>query len=333
MKRIRKHCAYCGGPLTTRLEGDVVRDYCTECEVYFYDNPLPVVSSVVVRDRQILLVKRKFDPGAGLWCLPMGFAESGESIETAALRELEEEAGIKGKITGLVDIESGISATYGDLLFVTFEVEWSDGDHRAGDDASEVRLFSFDNLPKLAFSSNTHAIKKFLIEKEEYWAILDSFSKIVSQDTESHPEVSFLSAKLIRFIDDNAEVISRRWLEDVRTNRSTPTYASFDAGASLDRSRVFILHYERWLEGKFSNQEIRNYYQHLGATRKAEGFSLSELLSAISLTRKHIWEFSLTHGVWNRTIDIYMALELERNMMLFFDKVSYHMAVGFEMGE
>ena len=333
MKRKRKHCAYCGGGLTARPEGDILRDYCVNCDAYFYDNPLPVVSSIVIRDRKILLVRRKFDPGAGLWCLPMGFAESGESIENAALRELEEEAGIKGTITGLVDIESGISATYGDLLFVTFEVEWIEGEYKAGDDASEVSLFSFQELPEMAFSSNIHAIKKFLLEKEEYWAILDSFSKIVTQDLDSHPELSFLSAKLVKFIDDNLEVISRKWLEDVRTNRSTPSYARFDTGSSLERSRTFILHYERWLEGKFSNQDIRNYYQQLGAARKAEGFSLSELLSAISLTRKHIWEFSLAHGVWNRTIDIYMALELERNMMLFFDKVSYHMTVGFEMDE
>ena len=53
----------------------------------------------------MLLVKRKHDPFKGLWCLPMGFAESGESIESAALRELEEEAGIQGKILGLVNVE------------------------------------------------------------------------------------------------------------------------------------------------------------------------------------------------------------------------------------
>ena len=47
----------------------------------------------------------------------MGFAESGESIEEAALRELEEEAGIKGKIIDQVNTESGLSETYGDLLF------------------------------------------------------------------------------------------------------------------------------------------------------------------------------------------------------------------------
>lgn len=330
MKRIRKHCAYCGGALVSTPEGEVLRDYCPACKAFFYDNPLPVVSSIVVKNRELLLVKRKFNPKAGEWCLPMGFAESGESIEAAALRELEEEAGIKGKIIGLVDIESGISETYGDLLFITFEAEWTGKEPQAGDDASAVKFFPFNRMPVLAFPSNIHAVRQYLIEKQEYWAIIDSFSRIVSEDTEKTPGVDFLSGKLIRFIEKNVEVISNRWLDDVRSNHTTPTFARFDAAASFARNKTAIRQFSEWLEGRFSNQQIRDYYQKLGSERKAEGFALSEVLSAITLTRKHIWEFALTQGIWNRTIDIFMTLELERNMMLFFDKVSYHVAVGFE---
>ena len=105
----RKFCPYCGRQLKTRVEGEVFRDYCEHCNKFFYDNPLPVVSSIVVKDRNVLLVKRKYDPNKGQWCLPMGFAETGESIEAAALRELLEETGIHGKIIDLVDVVSGYS--------------------------------------------------------------------------------------------------------------------------------------------------------------------------------------------------------------------------------
>jgi 8-oxo-dGTP diphosphatase len=330
MQRNRIHCTYCGGFLESKKEGDVARDYCPACKVFFYDNPLPVVSSIVVRDRKILLVKRKFDPKAGEWCLPMGFAESGESIEAAALRELEEETGITGRITGLVDIESGVSETYGDLLFVTFEVEWTGSEPEAGDDADEVCFFDFKNLPELAFQSNSSAVSAYLASKEEFWAIMDSFSHVVSGEMGKGTGVDFLSARLMRFIEKNLEVISSRWLEDVRTNHTTTTYAKFDLEKSLKRNKTILLHFRKWLQGKFPNQEIAEYYQALGANRRAEGFILSEVLSAISLTRKHMWEFALTHGIWNRTIDIYMSLELERNMMLFFDKVAYHVTAGYE---
>ena len=63
---------------------------------------------------------------------------------------------------------------------------------------------------------------------------------------------------------------------------------------------------------------------------KAEGFNLSEVLSALSLSRKNIWEFALDQGMWNKPIDIFMAIELERRIMLFFDKAAYHIAKGFE---
>ena len=63
---------------------------------------------------------------------------------------------------------------------------------------------------------------------------------------------------------------------------------------------------------------------------QTEGFKQSELLSALSLIRKYIWEFALSQGMWQKTIDIYRTLELERRMMLFFDKASYHVCKGYE---
>ena len=96
MVKKRTHCSFCGEKISQRKEGDILRDYCASCDTFFYKNPLPVVSSIVVVDRELLLVKRKYEPHIGEWCLPSGFAETGESIQGAALRELEEETGIKG---------------------------------------------------------------------------------------------------------------------------------------------------------------------------------------------------------------------------------------------
>ena len=58
----RVFCPYCSQHLKTRPEGEVLRDYCEHCEKFIYDNPLPVVSAIVVNDRNVLLVKRRNDP-------------------------------------------------------------------------------------------------------------------------------------------------------------------------------------------------------------------------------------------------------------------------------
>jgi len=89
-------------------------------------------------------------------------------------------------------------------------------------------------------------------------------------------------------------------------------------------------YYIKWLTADIKLKEMINHYRNLGAARKSEGFKQSELISALSLIRKYIWEFALSQGMWQKTIDIYRTLELERRMMLFFDKVSYHVCKGYE---
>ena len=324
----RKYCPYCSNPLEIRPEGESLRDYCGVCEKFFYDNPLPVASVIVSKDRDVLLVKRKYDPERGKWCLPSGFAETGESIEAAALRELTEETGIHGMITGLVDVASGYSKTYGDLIFITFEAEQVGGSIVAGDDASEVRFFPFHEMPPLAFPSNTKAVSAYLNSKQDYWAIIDSFSKSAGL-RESKGE-DYLSDKLLQMIEQNADIIGRRWLNDVKSNKSTHTYSISDERRTYERIMRLIGHFSKWLGGTYSDQEIRENYRNLGKTRKEEGFKLSEVLSALSLIRKHIWEFALSHQVWTKTIDIYMSLELERRMVLFFDKAAFYVTKGYE---
>lgn len=329
----RKYCPHCGESISRRPEGEIERDYCGFCRVFFYDNPLPVASVIVVHKREVLLVKRKFDPYKGMWCLPSGFAETGESIETAALRELEEETGIKGKIIDFVCADSIYNKVYGDLIFITYEVEWLRNNLKAGDDAEEVKFFPLEDIPPLAFESNMKAVNRYIFSKQEYWSIVDSFNLSVGNGYPDFLKGDYLSNRLIDIIEKNAEVIANRWMHDVKTNKSTPSYAHADEQWSLQRVTFFIRQFGKWLGGYFSDSEVRQYYSDLGIRRKAEGFGLSEMLSAISLTRKYVWEFALSQGMWNKTIDIYMTLELERRMMLFFDKASYYVAKGFEHTE
>ncbi|MCU0371063.1 MAG: NUDIX domain-containing protein [Bacteroidales bacterium] len=314
--------------METKAEHDSLRDYCGHCKKFFYDNPLPVVSCIVTHERKVLLVKRSLDPNKGEWCLPMGFAETGESIEAAALRELQEETGIIGRITGLLDVVSGFSKMYGDLIFITFEAEQVGGKVAAGDDAEDAGFFPFDAMPKLPFASNIRAIEAYLQSKQEYWAIVDSFSR--STGIGSVHGGDYLSDKLLRIIESNAETIGKRWFEDVKSNKTTHTYSISDEHRTYQRFMKLLGQFSKWLGGTYSDLEIRDNYKALGKQRKEEGFMLSEVLSALSLIRKHIWEFALSHQVWNKTIDIYMSLELERRMVLFFDKASFYVAKGYE---
>lgn len=329
-KKKRNYCPYCGEKISIHSEYGIKREYCWNCDAFFYDNPLPVVSAIVTKDRQVLLVKRKNAPYKNRWCLPSGFAETGESIQEACLRELKEEANIEGQITGLVDADSITNYYYGDLIFHTFEVEQTGGNLSAGDDAVEAKYFSIHDTPFLAFKSNTKALKTFIKSKAEYWAIIDSFKQSISGLENTDYKPNFLSDILVQMIQDNATIIAERWIKDIVTNASTPNYKRFDHATLFTRINTVLSQFEEWLGGQYYNEDIREFYYNLGKRRKNEGFKISEVLSALSLTKKHLWDFALSHNMWVKTIDIYRTLELDRRVVIFFDKAAYYLCKGFE---
>ncbi|HQO62358.1 MAG TPA: NUDIX hydrolase, partial [Syntrophorhabdus sp.] len=145
--KTKAFCNFCGKELVTDMLEGRERLVCDSCKEIHYENPLPVAAAVLVnREREILLVKRAREPSKDMWCFPIGFAEMGESIEDAALRELHEETGVEGRIIQLVDVCSETNKFYGELLIVTFEVEKMGGKEQAGDDALDCRYFPIKNL-------------------------------------------------------------------------------------------------------------------------------------------------------------------------------------------
>jgi len=334
VKRKRLYCPHCGGDIRREWEEDVERDFCAACRTFFYENPLPVVSVILLSaDREILLVKRGRRPYRGRWCLPTGFVESGESIETAALRELAEETGLRGRVAGLVDVDSGRNSFYGDLIFLTFEAEaeGETGPPQSGGDTVAARYFPLGGLPRLAFPANNRAVERFVAAKADYWAIVDSFSLAAGGDgATGGRNTNLLSDRLVRVIEVNAELISRLWIEEVTTSRSTPGYHHFDRQRLFRRVHTILSQFGKWLGGGYDDRDIQAYYTDMGRERRREGFRLGEILSALSLIKKHLWEFALSRGMWQKTIDIYMALELDRRIVIFFDKASFYTARGYE---
>jgi len=329
-RKVKSFCLYCGSKIIKKPEEDTLRDFCQGCGTFFYENPLPVVSTILASDRKILLVKRGRKPYRGMWCPPTGFAETGESIEGAALRELEEETGVKGNIVSLIDVDSCTNYFYGDLLFITFEVEQVGGALAPGGDTVDVKYFPFERIPKLAFRSNTKAVNSYIKGKADYWAIVDSFARTAGQIQILGKEKNLLSDKLVVVIEKNAEKIANLWVEEVKTNRSTPDYHNFDKSRLYKRIHRLLSQFGKWLGGFYGDRDIKDFFMETGKERKREGFKLGEVLSALSLIKKHIWEFALSQGMWQKTLDIYTALELDRRIVIFFDKAAFYMTRGYE---
>jgi ADP-ribose pyrophosphatase YjhB (NUDIX family) len=134
----------------------------TKCNYVFYQNPIPAAGAVIVKDDQILLVKRAHPPRIGWWCFPAGFMEWGEHPRETTIREVKEETGLDVKLGDFFEVYSGSDDPRANAILLLYIAEINGGVLHAGDDAEEVRFFSFDNLPeKIAFESHIQALADY----------------------------------------------------------------------------------------------------------------------------------------------------------------------------
>ena len=116
------------------------------------EKPQPVpCAGAVIRDDvgRLLLVRRGHPPAAGLWSLPGGRIEPGESPAAAAAREVLEETGLVvriGRLLQTVDIWDGVYRVHDFAAVVV------GGQLRPGDDAAEVRWCTDDEVERLPLS-------------------------------------------------------------------------------------------------------------------------------------------------------------------------------------
>ena len=108
-----------------------------------------VIIRVGSRDRVVLIRRRNPPPG---WALPGGFVEVGETVESAAVREAQEETSLQVKLAGQFHVYSDPARdSRGHTVSVVFLGD-ACGDPRGADDAAEAAVFSLDRLPEpLAF--------------------------------------------------------------------------------------------------------------------------------------------------------------------------------------
>lgn len=105
------------------------------------------VGAVVFRADAVLLIRRAKAPMQGMWTIPGGRLEFGESIAAATLREVAEETGVAARLRGLVGIFESFPETPGAAHYVMIDhwAEWTAGEPRAGDDALEAEFAPLDD--------------------------------------------------------------------------------------------------------------------------------------------------------------------------------------------
>ncbi len=117
-----------------------------------YKSPKLTADGTILKDKKILLIKRKNEPFKGKWALPGGYVEYGEKVEDTIIREIYEETGLKTKIRDLIGIYSDPKRDpRGHTITVAYLLDIKSGELKSGDDASDAKFFDLKDLPKLSF--------------------------------------------------------------------------------------------------------------------------------------------------------------------------------------
>ena len=160
-RHVFAHCPHCRTDMVAQMEGGLERPVCPGCGFVQYLNPAPGAGVIVLRGDCVCLVKRKFAPKQGQWCLPTGFMEWDEDVRLTARREALEETGLEVRLTALYAVESGILPPDIPVLVVFYRAEETGGILQAGDDAAEAEFFPLDKLPSsLAFAAHRRVLRR-----------------------------------------------------------------------------------------------------------------------------------------------------------------------------
>ncbi|RME23894.1 MAG: NUDIX hydrolase [Candidatus Zixiibacteriota bacterium] len=159
-----KYCPLCREELIERELDGHARLVCPnpECGFVFYQNPVPAAGVLLVENDAVLLVRRAHPPKIDWWCIPAGFMEWHEHPRDTAIRELKEETGLEIELTEFFEVYSGNDDPRTNAVLLLYLGRRVGGEMTASDDASEVRFFPFEALPReIAFEAHRQALRDY----------------------------------------------------------------------------------------------------------------------------------------------------------------------------
>ena len=162
-----KYCSSCGSKVELKVPQDdnFPRYCCTNCDAIHYQNPNIVTGTIPIMKDRVLLCKRAIHPRPGMWTLPAGFLENGETIGQGAFRETLEETNTEVKMGNLYAI---FNIPQISQIYMLFFAEVLREDFGKTPESLEVKLFKEEEIPwqELAFPFVPIVLKNYFADRK-----------------------------------------------------------------------------------------------------------------------------------------------------------------------
>ena len=134
--------------------------------------------------------------------------------------------------------------------------------------------------------------------------------------------------ELVKLIENRAEDLADLMVSKVRESPRMAAYHRFGDDELGERARLVYANLGKWLEEE-SEGLVEEEYFRLGVRRCQERIPLSQVIWALLLTRRNLWQFIELQG-WDTISDLQRTLELEILVVRFFDRAILHTVSGYE---
>ncbi len=162
-----KFCSDCGAAVSLKIPaGDSLPRYvCDACATIHYQNPKMIVGCIAEWESRILLCRRAIEPRLGLWTVPAGFMENGETTAQGAARETLEEANARVEVGPLYAM---YNIPHINQVYILFRARLLDLDFSAGTESLEVKLFDEADIPweQIAFATVRNTLTHYYSDRK-----------------------------------------------------------------------------------------------------------------------------------------------------------------------
>ncbi len=139
-----------------------------------------------------------------------------------------------------------------------------------------------------------------------------------------------LAKKCVDLIEANALQLSSEIQQRLLAHPSTSSYRNIDEKTLHAWIHDVCSRFSYWLGEDREKGEVQQHYRDLGKERFHQNFKLPEVISALYLTKRRLWEFMAASREVDSTLNLHQILEASFLLVRFFDHAVLHVTEGYE---